>query len=556
LVTWEEWCSYLETLRTVGPKNNGGIDVGVMQRNLQVARIVGMKNKEEKENPVSASADPVPDFTDTQISVPPPTSTNDPTASEPEPERSSGRAGRVLREGPPSAPSSPARNNFFNTTSNANGTVDPVSGLPYTESDYKRMDSEATRAHTANLQREMFLKESGGDLENLQQVNSQLRKQLSQAATKTRLRKSKTAVESNRAKRLLNADIELAVATKAMTGRTSKRARSNPTAANSGAVYGIADDDDVDINPSDDARVIHLQEVNKLLKRSLAAYQKEAEESRNQVALAQSQSEEISKRAKSYFDEETGKLLMSPKNQHATPGFSEDRFRLLQKEREELEMEKNSAAIQAESLKAENNELRSAKLTLARRASRAVDSERTATTNLDIERRRTQQLSAELERSRQVIAAHEREALHRNAEQKLVILAAARDRARREAEVRKKLRAADQTLNSPNPPHPRFAPRRPSPSRTRRPPSFCSPAPRCGRRRRSTRSARRMSSRCSPYFAPPTRSASTRRNCRPRRRLPPSCRGASAAPTRASSTASSCLASCPSRPSGGVASRA
>ena len=30
-VTWEEWLSYLETLRTVGPKNNGGIDAGVMQ---------------------------------------------------------------------------------------------------------------------------------------------------------------------------------------------------------------------------------------------------------------------------------------------------------------------------------------------------------------------------------------------------------------------------------------------------------------------------------------------------------------------------------------------
>ena len=143
-----------------------------------------------------------------------------------------------------------------------NTGIDPISGLPYTESDYKRMDAEDNRKRLAALQKEMLMKEAGVEVEQLKLKNSQLRVRLKKEIDKRRQAKASGAVQDGRAKRLLNAEIELAV-----------KAKGGNFDAGDTAVYGITGGDGGGV--SDDVRVVHLEEVNSMLRRSLRGFKAE-----------------------------------------------------------------------------------------------------------------------------------------------------------------------------------------------------------------------------------------------------------------------------------------
>ena len=401
-VSWEEWLAYLETLRVNGWKNGGGVDVGVVRRNLMAAR----GGAEGGGDAVKVKVKDGEDIEEILLN-----DMRGGLGTMVVEEEEVGRSGRRITEGPPS---SPARGNYLGMSrkgarkrKSKSSEIDPISGLPCTESDYKRMDAEDNRNRLQGLQKEMMMKEAGIEVEELKLKNARLRVRLKSEIDKRRHLKASGAVRDGRAKRLLNAEIELAVLAKGgwTGGETSTE------------VYGITG---VGGGVSNDTRVVHLEEVNSMLRRTLKRYQAEWD-----VMVS---------RVKELEDVEEDAV-----EQQKGEGGSEEKLAQLSERQVESELEKSRLGMQMESMKVENSQLRTEKLTLARRASRAVEAERTANAGLAIERKRSDQLTAELERARQVIAAHEREALHRNAEQKLAVLAAARERARREADSRSKL---------------------------------------------------------------------------------------------------------------------
>ena len=458
-ISWEQWLSYLETLRVNGPKNAGGVDLGLIRRNLQLARY---RERDQKMDDLVGQGSP--NRTSRTLKRPPRSKTrgdgntwsknDDATGSwskdgteipRSAPTRQSYPsalpsdhatiaaptlligAERVVIEGPPS---SPAKKNFLGMMPASMGrnkrhrrddaNIDPVSRLPLTESDYKRLDAEQARKRLRALQKEEMLKEAGVEVEELQVKNARLRTRLKNEMEKARVAKTGVAVEQGRARRLLNAEIELATKAKNIM-KELEDSGNRSRAMHEGGDRGTNDEN---VSAEGAAKLLHLEQVNEMLKKCLAKYQEEFRSATEKINQMEKMGEE------SHGED-------SSRNVQAR--FSEERFKNLSEQQVEADLEVNRLGMELESLKAENIELRTEKLTLARRAGRAVDSERTASASLAIERRRTSQLNSELERARQVIAAHEREALHRNAEQKLVVLAAARDRARRAADARSKL---------------------------------------------------------------------------------------------------------------------
>ena len=209
-VTWEEWLSYLETLRVDGPRNGGGVDRGVMMRNLALARVLGAKKEDvaaagkEKEEGGKKAKQAEADFGG--------------------PERlemlevQSLQRGIRIKEGPPSV----ARRAWGNKAEGVRSrkrkasNIDPISGLPYTEDDYKRIDAEDQRKRQAKVRQKIIAHEAGVSVEELMVKNSRLRKQLKEEIVKGRQSKTGRAVKEGRTKRMMNAEVELAVLAKSL----------------------------------------------------------------------------------------------------------------------------------------------------------------------------------------------------------------------------------------------------------------------------------------------------------------------------------------------------
>ncbi|GMH87724.1 hypothetical protein TrST_g3103 [Triparma strigata] len=416
-VTWEEWLSYLETLRVNGPKNGGGVDRGVMMRNLALARVLGSKKKDASAGKTGELTVEIVEGGARNLGAGRAMSNKD-ADNTVSPTKRKGiveGAPSVARKAWGEPPGSKRK------VKDKNG-IDPISGLAYTEDDYKRMDAEDQRNRMNRVRKEIISHEAGVSVEDLMVKNARLRKQLKEELVKGRISRTNRAVNVGRTKRMMNAEVELATLAKSLKDHGTV------------TIYGLTNKDGDAMGG--DSRVVHLTEVNAMLRRTLEKYKEEAKSKREHISEVEEEKALILQRARSLVDTETGKMLGSPKDE----GFgSDERSRKGAQQVVELELAASRFGMQVESLKAENSELRGEKLTLARRASRAVDSERAASSSLAIERQRTNQLASELERARQIIAAHEREALHRNAEQKLIVLAAARDRARKEADARSKM---------------------------------------------------------------------------------------------------------------------
>jgi len=444
-VCWEEWLAYLETLRTVGSRQNGVVDEGIMQRNMQLASLFGKHNGN-----VAASV--------TQTTA---NKENDPPPSSPSRSQLIGRKREAFSPATksPSHPRHvPKRGRKLTQPKGNNHNIDPVSGLPYTESDYKRMEAEDTRKRLGNLQQSMNRIDGGSTIESLQQVNAKLRHALLEEKRAARLMKVKKASAETRKRRQMQQAIEL-------DKLSSNHLETNP--ANQGTVYGIDGLEDiinrrqrrtsppqqyVTASVLEQSKLLQLSEINKILRKSIRSYQVEAEKARAAQRAAEQEKERMentlsrklqASRRQSYFAGKMGNrsptsspsatdLLMS----NDEFGEGSENFKKISQAHLEMSVSAGRYNMQVEALKAENSELRGEKLTLARRAGRATDSEPVLSAPLELERQRTSELNNELERARRIIAAHEREAIHKNAEHKLTVLAAARERARREENER------------------------------------------------------------------------------------------------------------------------
>lgn len=141
--------------------------------------------------------------------------------------------------------------------------IDPVSGLPYTEDDYKRMDAEDQRKRQAKERREIFAHEAGVSVEELMVKNARLRKQLKEEIVKGRQSRTNRAVKEGRTKRMMNAEVELAVLAKSLKDK----------GAGAVTVYGLTHEDG---NMTGESQIVHLTEVNSMLRRALDKYREEA----------------------------------------------------------------------------------------------------------------------------------------------------------------------------------------------------------------------------------------------------------------------------------------
>ena len=128
-----------------------------------------------------------------------------------------------------------------------------------------------------------------------------------------------------------------------------------------------------------------------MLRRALDKYREEAKARQARVLEVEEEKSMILYKARLASPQGEMEGLLGTKN-------GDDKVKVKQQKLVELELTASRSTMQVESLKAENEELRGEKLTLARRASRAVDSERSTSAALSIERRRTSQVSEGVER--------------------------------------------------------------------------------------------------------------------------------------------------------------